>query len=284
MKRRISLPSVSAVPAVLLSILSVQSGASIAKKLFPVLGASGTCTLRIGLSAILLAFINRPSLRGMSAKQWLTCALYGICLGSMNIFFYLGISRIPLGLGVTLEFMGPLTLALLCSRKIKDLVWAILAGLGISLIAPWGADSGVDPLGVIFTLCAGTCWALYIVMGGVVSKLVSNKQAVTFGLFFASLFILPFGIISGDLMALTWPYFFMALGVAVFSSAIPFTLEFIGLQNLPAKTFSILMSLHPAVAALFGLIFLGELLSFTQCLSIICVVGASIGSTLSKTH
>lgn len=279
MKRRISLP---AIPAVLLSIFSVQSGASIAKKLFPVLGASGTCTLRIGLSAIILAIVNRPSIKGLTRQQWGICALYGLFLGSMNIFFYLGISRIPLGLGVTIEFLGPLTLALACSRRLKDIIWALLAGTGIALIAPWGHDSQVDFIGVLFTLCAGLCWALYIIMGGIVSKRVNNKQAVTFGLFFASLFILPFGIFSGDLAALTVPYFFMGLGVAIFSSAIPFTLEFIGLKALPAKTFSILMSLHPAVAAMFGFIFLSEYLTLMQCLSIACVVTASIGSTLTS--
>ncbi len=279
MRRRFSIP---AVPAVLLSILSVQSGSSIAKKLFPHLGASGTCTMRIGLSAIILALINRPNIKGLDWKQWAYCALYGIFLGAMNVFFYLGISRIPLGLGVTIEFVGPLTLALVCSRKLKDLAWAILACLGIAFIVPWGNSAGVDPVGIAFALTAGTCWALYIVMGGVVSRKVTSKQAVTLGLFFATLFILPFGIISGDLAALNWKYFFMSLGVAVFSSAIPFTLDFIGLQKLPAKTFSILMSLHPAFAAFFGLIFLQEYLSLNQCISICCVVLASIGTTLTS--
>lgn len=279
MRRRFSLP---AVPAVLLSIISVQSGSSIAKKLFPHLGASGTCTLRIGLSAIILALINRPSIKGLNFKQWGCCALYGLFLGAMNIFFYLGISRIPLGLGVTIEFVGPLTLALVCSRRLKDLAWALLACTGICLIVPWGNSAGVDIVGLLCALTAGTCWALYIVMGGVVSKLVRSKQAVTIGLFFATLFILPFGIFSGELANLNFSYFLMALGVAIFSSAIPFTLDFIGLQKLPAKTFSILMSLHPAFAALFGLLFLQEFLSLNQCLSISCVVIASIGTTLTS--
>lgn len=280
MRRRFSIP---AIPAVLLSMLSVQSGSSIAKGLFPVLGASGTCSLRIGLSAIILALINRPNLRGLTLKQWFYCALYGVFLGGMNIFFYLGISRIPLGLGVTIEFVGPLSLALICSRKLKDVAWALLACLGILLIVPWGGGEGIDLIGLLCALLAGTCWALYIVMGGVVSKLATSKQAVTIGLFFATLFILPFGLFSGDLKALNGGYFLLALGVAIFSSAIPFTLDFIGLQKLPAKTFSILMSLHPAFAALFGFLFLNEYLSLNQSLSIICVIIASIGTTLT-TH
>ncbi len=272
--------SVSAVPAVLLSMVSVQSGASIAKRLFPVLGASGTSTIRIGLSAIILFIINKPKLFSFSRQQWLYACAYGLFLGAMNLLFYMGIKRIPLGLGVTVEFIGPLTLALLGSRKFQDLIWVLLACTGILLIVPWNSN-GIDPIGLLFTLAAGTCWALYIVMGGKISKLMSNGDAVSVGMCVATLFILPFGVFSGELAGLSWKYFFMGLGVAVFSSAIPFTLDFIGLKHLPAKTFSILMSLHPAFAALFGLIFLQEYLSLAQWLSIACVITASIGSTLS---
>ena len=270
-----------AVPAVLMSMISVQGGASIAKRIFPVMGASGTSTLRIGLSAIILFLVHRPNLFNVTRQQWKTVIPYGLLLGGMNLLFYLGIKRIPLGLGVTVEFLGPLMLALLGSRRIQDLVWALLAGVGIFLIVPWSGDSGIDPIGLLFVLLAGICWALYIVMGGRISHLMRSRDAVPIGLCVAALFILPFGIFSGELANITPQYFLMGLAVAVFSSAIPFTLDFIGLKNLPSKTFSILMSLHPAFAAFFGLIFLNEFLSASQWLSICCIITASIGSVVA---
>lgn len=271
----------AAVPAVLFSMVSVQGGASIAKRLFPVIGASGTSTLRIGLSAIILLFINRPHLFSLNRSQWLHVVLYGLLLGGMNLLFYMGIARIPLGLGVTVEFMGPLTLALIGSRRVQDLFWALLACLGILMIVPWSSSSNVDLLGLFYVFMAGVCWALYIVTGGRVTKIMRSNDAVAIGMCVAALFILPFGLLSGELVNLTPTYFFMGLGVAVFSSAIPFTLDFIGLKNLPAKTFSILMSLHPAFAAIFGLIFLNEILSLNQWISILCVITASIGSVIA---
>ncbi|HJD92478.1 EamA family transporter [Bacteroides coprosuis] len=270
----------TAIPAVLLSMISVQSGASIAKRLFPVLGASGTSTLRIGLSAILLFLVNKPKLFSLTKQQWMYSISYGLFLGGMNLLFYCGIERIPLGLGVTVEFVGPLTLALVSSRKLQDLLWALLACMGILLIVPWN-NNGIDPIGLLFTLSAGACLAAYIVMGGKISKIMNNGDAVSIGMCVATLFILPFGIFSGELAHVTWVYFIMRLGVAIFSSSIPFTLDFIGLKYLPAKTFSILMSLHPVFAALFGLLFLSEFLEINQWISILCIVTASIGSTLS---
>ena len=273
--------SKGAVPAVLFSMVSVQSGASIAKNLFPVLGASGTSTLRIGLSAIILLFINRPKFFMLGRSQWLHIILYGLLLGGMNLLFYMGIARVPLGLGVTVEFIGPLVLALMGSRRLLDIFWALLACTGILLIVPWTDNHNVDMLGLLYVFLAGICWASYIVMGGKVTKMMRSNDAVAIGMCVAALFILPFGLFSGELANLNPTYLAMGLGVAVFSSAIPFTLDFVGLKNLPAKTFSILMSLHPAFAAIFGLIFLNEYLSINQWLSILCVISASIGTVLA---
>jgi inner membrane transporter RhtA len=199
----------------------------------------------------------------------------------MNLVFYSAIKRIPLGLDVTIEFLGPLTLALLGSRKIVDLLWVTLAGFGIALIAPWD-NSNLDLIGVLLAALAGTLWAGYIVLGGKVSKIMKGGDAVTVGMLFATVFILPFGIFSGDLNAINWYWLLVGIAVALLTSAIPFTLDMQALRQLTPKTFSILMSLQPAFGALSGLILLREYLSLTQWISILCVIIASIGATVSS--
>lgn len=273
--KKISIPPI---PAVLLAMISVQGGASIAKYLFPVLGASGTASLRIGFSTLILLAVSRTNLFKVTKKQWLYCLAYGTCLGAMNLVFYFAIKRIPLGLGVTLEFTGPLVLALLGSRKKLDLLWVLLACIGIALIAPW-QNNNVDLLGAGLAVGAGALWAGYIVLGGKVAKVMKGSDAVGVGMLFATMFVLPFGIFSGDLAAVTAPLLLIGVAVALLTSAIPYTLEIGALRQLPPKTFGILMSLHPAFAALSGLLFLEEYLSVTQWVSILCVVTASVGAT-----
>jgi len=275
LKNKLVIP---AVPAVLLSIVSVQVGASVAKHLFPFLGASGTASLRIGFSMLILHAVFRTNLFKLNKKQWLYCLAYGTCLGAMNLAFYLAIKRIPLGLGVTLEFTGPLVLALLGSRKLLDLLWVLLACLGIVLIAPW-QNHNVDLLGVTLALLAGALWVGYIVLGGKASKLMKGGDAVAVGMIFATAFVLPFGIFSGDLAAVNGPLLLIGVVVALLTSAIPFTLEMGAFGQLSPKIFGILMSLHPAFGALSGLLFLEEYLSLPQWLSIICVIMASVGAT-----
>ncbi|MDR0364914.1 MAG: DMT family transporter [Bacteroidales bacterium] len=276
-KKKRSFP---AIPAALFSMMSVQGGGAIAKSLFPHIGASGTATLRIGISSIILFLINRPKISSLTSKQWAYSFGYGACLGLMNLSFYLAIERIPLGLGVTIEFLGPLALALILSRRFLDVVWALLACGGILLIAPWQSD-GIDIIGIVFGLGAGLFWAFYIILGGKISKIMKTGDGVTIGMAFATLLILPFGIIGGGLAALNWKLLATGTGVALFSSAIPYSLDLVALNKLPAKTFSILMSLQPAFAALSGLIFLSEMLELNQWLSIVCVITASIGATLT---
>ncbi|MCT1524363.1 EamA family transporter [Sphingobacterium hotanense] len=273
-----------AVPAALASMICVQGGASLAKRLFPALGAIGTSTLRIGLSAVILYFINRPKFSSFSKKQWLYCAIYGLGIAAMNLIFYMAIQRIPLGLGVTIEFVGPLFLALALSRKLLDIVWALLACTEILLIVPWGTGN-IDLLGLFLAFLAGAFWALYIIMGGKVSKVMDSKDAVSTGMLIAAAFIIPFAIWDGQLAKITPLLFAQGLGVAILSSALPFSLDMVALKQLPAKTFSILTSLQPAFAALSGLLFLQETLTGLQWLSIACVVMASIGTTLfSRNH
>lgn len=270
------------VPAVLLAIVSVQGGAAIAKSIFPVMGAAGTVALRIGLSAVILFAIYKPNLKTTTKSEWRLIFWYGLVLGAMNTSFYLALSRIPLGLAVTLEFIGPLLLAISTSRKIADFLWVLLAAAGIALIAPWSAQSNIDLIGALLALLAGAFWAAYIVIGGKLSQIMDGGKAVSMGLLIASFVAVPAGIIEGNLAQLTPMMLLMGLGIALLSSAIPYTLEMNALKHMPAKTFSILMSLEPAVAAFCGLLFLREQLSVLEWAAIALVVVASTGATLSK--
>ncbi|PWB23677.1 EamA family transporter [Flavobacterium sp. HTF] len=268
------------VPAVLLAIISVQCGAAIAKTLFPALGAAGTASIRIGISALILLLAYRPNLRQITPQQWKIVIPYGLSLGAMNLVFYFAIERIPIGLAVTLEFIGPLLVAIIGSRRIVDYIWVLLAAAGIVLIAPW-TNNRIDTLGVLFALLAGALWAAYIVLGGKVSKIMNSGQAVSTGMLFAALLILPFGFYENGLINLTPKLFGMGVALALLSSAIPFTLEMKALGQLPPRTFSILMSLEPAAASICAFIFLQENLTFYEILAVVCVVVASAGSTLT---
>lgn len=267
--------------AVLLAIISVQCGAAIAKTLFPAIGAAGTASMRIGISAIILLLAYRPNLKAITPQQWKIVIPYGLSLGAMNLIFYLAIERIPIGLAVTLEFIGPLLLAIIGSRRLIDYCWVLLAAVGIVLIAPWTNDK-VDTLGVLFALLAGALWAAYIVFGGKISQIMNDGQAVSTGMLFAAILVLPFGFYENELANLTPKLFGMGIALALLSSAIPFTLEMKALGQLPPRTFSILMSLEPAAASVCAFIFLQERLNFNEILAVVCVIIASAGSTLTS--
>jgi inner membrane transporter RhtA len=271
------------VPAVLLGMVSVQGGAALAKGLFPALGALGTAAVRITLSAVVLLALFRPPLARLGRAQWRAVIPYGVVLGAMNAVFYLSLERIPLGLAVTLEFLGPLAVAVLGSRRLPDFLWVLLAAAGIALLVPWDPAqvNTLDPLGVVLALGAGACWAAYILLGALVSRHFTDGQGVATGMLFATLAVLPFALADGVLARLTPPLLGAGLGVALLSSAIPYTLEMVALRELPSRTFGILMSLEPAVAALAGLLFLSERLTLLQWLAVALVSTASAGSTLT---
>jgi inner membrane transporter RhtA len=274
-------PALAPIPAILGSIVSVQGGAALAKGLFPALGSTGTVGLRVGISAVILLAAFRPRVGRITAEQWRTLIPYGVVLGVMNVVFYSALSRIPLGLAVTVEFIGPLGVAVFGSRRAVDVAWVVLAAAGIALIAPW-AGGGVDPLGVLLALAAGACWAAYILLGGRISRMIPGGDAVAIGMLIAALVAVPAAMATGGFVRLTPELFAAGIGVALLSSAIPYTLEMIALKELPARTFGILMSLEPAVAALAGLVFLHEVLSARQWLAVIFVIAASAGSTLTS--
>ncbi|HXN56736.1 MAG TPA: EamA family transporter [Myxococcales bacterium] len=266
------------VPAALLAIVSVQGGATIAKRLFPVLGAAGTAGIRIGLSAVMLMLVFRPSVQALRAGRWRLVVPYGLVLAAMNLLFYLAIERIPLGLAVTLEFLGPLVLAVAGSRGALDFVWVALAASGIALIAPWNRG-GVDLIGALLATLAGAGWAAYIVLGGRVSRVLPGGPAVALGLSVATIAILPFTLAGGGLTHLTPSLLAAGAVLALLSSALPFTLEMHALGAMPARTFGVLMSLEPAIAAICGLLLLRERLTGAQWVSVALVIAASAGAT-----
>jgi inner membrane transporter RhtA len=266
---------------IIVGIVSVQGGAALAKGLFPALGPVGTVGLRIGLSAAILLAAFRPRLGRLTAAQWRVVVPYGLVLGIMNLVFYCSLARIPLGLAVTLEFIGPLGVAVFGSRRAVDVVWGLLAAAGVLLITPWTGGS-VDPAGVAFALAAGACWAAYILLGGRVSRTVPGTAAVSAGMLVAAVAIVPISAGLDGFAHLTPSLFAAGLGVALLSSVIPYTLEMFALGALPARTFGILMSLEPAVGALVGLVALREILAPAQWLAVVLVCAASAGSTLTS--
>jgi inner membrane transporter RhtA len=267
--------------AVLGSILSVQIGATIAKELFPALGAAVTATVRIGLSALILLAVNRPGLKTLTRVQWKAVIPYGLCLGAMNLIYYLALSRIPLGIAVTLEFMGPLLLVVFSSKRLIEFLWVLLAAGGIALMTPWN-NTNIDLFGAGMALLAGAFWAGYIVLGRRVSAVLDGRQAVTIGMVFALMVALPFAFASGNMVNFKSSMIIPALALALFCSAVPFSLEMYGLKYIPTKTFSILMSMEPAVGAICGLIFLKEHLSLPEYAAVVLVVIASTGATIGN--
>ncbi|MFC4639551.1 EamA family transporter [Deinococcus hohokamensis] len=269
------------VPALLLSMMSIQGGAAFAKTLFPALGPAGTTALRVSLAAGLLLALLRPKLRALTAAQWRAVVPYGLALGLMNLTFYASLTRLPLGLAVTLEFVGPLVLSLALSRRALDFVWVALAGVGIALIMPRAGGEALDLGGAGLALLAGGLWALYILAGGAVGRRVPGTTGVVAGMLVAALVTLPFGLLHAGATLFSPALLLSALGVAVLSSALPYTLEMVALKAIPARVFGVMMSLEPALAALSGLLFLHERLSGAQWLAMACVIAASAGIHLT---
>jgi inner membrane transporter RhtA len=277
-------PFIIAIICVLLAMATIQSGASIAKQLFPILGPEGTTALRLGFSALLLCLVFKPWKAFPKQGSRAAIVIYGLCLGGMNILFYYAIERIPLGVGVALEFTGPLAVALLSSRKKTDLFWVACAVLGIILFLPnINSDQHLDPLGVILALAAGACWAGYILFGKKTGLQSSGGVTVALGMTVAAIVLVPYGVISQS-SSFSLSIIPLGIAIAVLSSALPYTLEMVSLRNMPSQGFSIMMSLEPAFAALAGYFLLAEQLSLWQWLAIMLIITASVGSCLSPTQ
>lgn len=263
-------------------MLSFQLGATLAKNLFPVVGASGATALRLGLGSLMLWAVWRPWRVRPSAAELKNILVYGLALGCMNLLFYLSLSRIPLGIAVAVEFTGPLALAISTSRRPIDFAWIAMAAAGLLLLLPLGLSSQrMDPLGLAFALAAGCCWALYIVFGQRAGT-AHGGQTTALGMLIAAVVIVPIGVLHRGLALVApalWP---SAIALAVLSCALPYSLEMYALTRIPTRTFGVLMSGDPALAALVGLAFLDEKLSALQWGAIISIMLASAGSAATS--
>ena len=266
---------------VLLSIGSVQLGAAIAKGLFDELGPTGTVLLRVGFAAIVLLVLWRPSVKGFARRGYLVATLFGLTLAAMNLSLYLALDRIPLGVAVTLEFVGPLGVAVAGSRRLLDLLWAVLAAAGILLLAPLNilGDANLDPVGVALALLAGLFWASYILLSARTGSAFPGGTGLVIALCVATVALLPVGIAGGG-AALLDPWLLLAgFAVAMLSSAIPYSFELEALRKLPARLFGVLMSLEPAVAALIGFVVLDERLGPRALVAVVLVTVAAVGAS-----
>ncbi len=269
------------VAALVGSIVSLCVGTSFAKHLFPVLGAQGTVALRVGFAALILVAFWRPWRWALSGRDARAIALYGAVLGSMNLMFYMALRTLPLGVCIAIEFTGPLAVAILSSRRALDFLWIGFAVLGLGLLLPLREGAArLDPVGVAFTLGAATCWALYILLGKRIGHLHPG-QSVSLGMCTAAVVAAPFGIAHAGIRLLDPSLMLAALGVAVFSSAVPYTLEMVALKRLPKQVFGVLLSLEPAVGALSALVILGERPTVMQWAAIAAIIAASAGAALT---
>nr|WP_243725667.1 EamA family transporter [Actinomadura rubrisoli] len=279
--RLLSLGSVPPPALILLGIVSVQIGAGIAKHLFDRLPPSAVVTMRLLTSAIVLGFLARKALRTVlrdhSRRSLAIATGFGLALALMNFSFYQSFSRIPLGVAVTIEFLGPLMVSIVASRRPRDLLWAVLAGAGVVMLARGGGD--IDPVGIAFALLAGACWAAYILLTAATGQRFSGSTGLAFASVVGTIAILPVGVASGGTALLDPELLLIGLAVGLLSSVIPYSLELEALRRMPARVFGILMSLEPAVAALVGVTILGEVLTGRQWVAIGCVIVACAGAT-----
>lgn len=266
--------------ALVVAIVSVQYGATYAKRLFPLIGAEGTTGLRLLLAAVILCAVLRPW------RRWSRVGLgpavgYGIALGGMNLLFYMALRTVPLGIAVALEFAGPLAVALFGARRPVDFAWAVLAAAGLALLLPIGPSIGtLDVGGTLLALGAGVCWALYIVFGKRAGAAYGAATSAI-GAVVAAVVIVPFGVAHAGAAMFAPPVLAMGLVVAILSSALPNAMEMFALTRMPAQAFGTLMSAEPAAGALMGLALLGEHLTPLQWLAIGAIIAASAGTTVT---
>jgi inner membrane transporter RhtA len=269
--------------ALLASLVSLAVGTSFAKSLFPALGAEGTTAYRIVFATLMLMAVFRPWRRKWVWADALPLGLYGVTLGVMNLLFYSAIKTIPFGVAIAIEFTGPLAVAVWTSKKASDWLWVALAIAGLALLLPLpGGDAAtaLDPMGMFFAFTAGICWALYIVFGQRVAMRYGS-MATPMGMLAAAIVVAPIGVFHAGTAMLDPQWLVAGLAVALLSSAIPYALEMFSLNHLPKNTFSILLSLEPAVGALAGWLVLAEHLTLSQGLAIALVMAASMGTAWS---
>jgi inner membrane transporter RhtA len=271
-------------PAILLVIAGLacqEVGASLAVLLFPQVGPLGMVMLRLVFSAAVLLLIARPRVRGHSRRDWSSVGLFGLVLALMNSLFYLALERLPLGVTVTIEVLGPLVLSIVAARRASAWLWALLALAGVVALGGGGWDR-LDPLGVLFALGAAGSWAFYILASARVGRAFPKLDGLALAMSVGALLSLPFGIVDAGTALLRVEIVALGAAVAVLSSTIPYAFELIALRRLPAAAFAILMSLAPATASLAGFIFLGQHMTWLEIAGIALVIAASIGAVRSS--
>lgn len=269
------------VVALVIAMISIQAGASFAKTLFPVVGPEGTTALRLGFGAVMLILVLRPWRAVGIAKNWRVLALYGVNLGLMNLFYYMAVERIPVGIAAAIEFVGPLAVAVCTSRRRTDFVWVTLAAIGILLLLPLRDSAhSLDPIGIFYALLAAAGWAAYIIVGKKAGDAL-GASTPALGMLIGAIVVLPVGVIEAGTALLSWSILPLALVVAALSSAIPFAFEMVALRRLKPQTYGTLTSMEPAIGALSGLVILQEALPLVQWVAIGLIVCASIGTTLT---
>ncbi|MEO7754671.1 MAG: EamA family transporter [Terracoccus sp.] len=261
---------------VLGGVVSVQFGGALAATLVPKIGAAGSVTLRLLFAMVILYAVARPSWRGRSRSDWLTMVLFGLALAAMNTAFYASLEYLPIGVAVTVEFLGPLTLAAVLSRRPRDLAAVLAAAVGVALVSgAAGADWGrFAPVGLAWAAVAGAMWAAYIMLSQRTGTAFAGLDGLALALIVSSLAVAPFGL--GSMGSWSPSIIALGLGIAVLSSVLPYSLELLALRHLPQNVFGILLSIEPAVAALAGFIVLGQLLDTGQLAGMALVVAASV--------
>ena len=259
-----------------------QLGSATATILFDHIGPLSTAFVRQLIAGFLLFALTRPQIHRWNKQQWRYVVAFGVVLGIMNNFFYLAIDRIPLGVAVTIEFLGPLALAAILSHGFRDILWVSLALIGILLFGAEGilGNTALDPVGMIFALVAATGWALYILIAAKVGEHVPGTGGLAIALLIASSLLAPFGCLGALPVLYDAHLLLLATLTALLASLIPFTFEFFALKRVPSKTFSVLMSLEPAIAAAIGIIVLHQPLSIYSAIAMSCVIAAAFGSAL----
>jgi inner membrane transporter RhtA len=265
--------------ALLAAMVSTYLGAAIAKHLFPQVGSQGVTALRVGLAACLLLAWYKPWRIPLARKDLPNLLVYGLMLGCMNLLIYAAFARIPIGIAVAIEVTGPLMVVLAASRRARDFAWLACAVIGLWLLLPLDAHAvdALDPVGMLLAAGAALCWAMYIVFGKRVSTL-QGGQAVAWGMLAAALFTVPVGFAHAGAALLAPGILAAGLGVALLSSALPYSLEMAALKRLPRRVFGILVSASPALSALAGWLVLGEQLLPLQWLAIALIIAASAGA------
>jgi inner membrane transporter RhtA len=262
---------------VAIAVGSVQFGAALARTLFDEAGPAGTVLVRVAIAAIVLALVWRPAFRGHSRDEWRLAVAFGVSLAVMNFFFYEALDRIPLGLAVTFEFVGPLGVAIAGSRRALDLLWVAFAATGIVLIAAPGS-SDLDALGVLYALIAGASWAAYILLSARTGRVFPGGTGLALAMCVAAALLVPVGIVEAGDALLEPEVLLIGAGVAILSSVIPYSAEFEALRLMPEHVFGVLLSLEPAVAALAGYLLLDQSLGARELAGIACVIAATAGA------